>query len=119
MTVLIGCALCAGVRSWDEGWRLSLGLAAAPALVLTLGGVTLPESPNSLIERGMLDRGKEVLRRIRGCQDVEAEFEDMCEVGAPPLTTPALPLSPHPLFSLNAFHAMGRAMRCLGHVCEV
>lgn len=40
-----------GVNDWDNGWRLSLGLAAVPASVLTLGGILLPESPNSLIER--------------------------------------------------------------------
>lgn len=26
-----------GVRNWSEGWRLSLGLAAVPAMILTLG----------------------------------------------------------------------------------
>jgi len=26
-----------GVRNWAEGWRLSLGLAAVPACILTLG----------------------------------------------------------------------------------
>ena len=34
------------------GWRLSLALAGLPAIVLTLGGIFLPETPNSLIERG-------------------------------------------------------------------
>lgn len=33
------------------GWRLSLGLAGLPATLLLLGGLVLPESPNSLIER--------------------------------------------------------------------
>lgn len=41
----------AGVQDWTHGWRLSLGLAAVPALVLLAGGILLPESPNSLIER--------------------------------------------------------------------
>ena len=40
-----------GTNKWDEGWRLSLGLAGVPAVVLLLGGILLPESPNSLIER--------------------------------------------------------------------
>ena len=34
------------------GWRISLALAGVPAIVLTLGGIFLPETPNSLIERG-------------------------------------------------------------------
>jgi hypothetical protein len=41
----------AGVQDWAHGWRLSLGLAAVPAFVLLAGGIMLPESPNSLIER--------------------------------------------------------------------
>ena len=40
-----------GVQDWAHGWRLSLGLAAVPAFVLLAGGILLPESPNSLIER--------------------------------------------------------------------
>ena len=35
----------------SQGWRLSLGLAGVPACALLLGGLLLPESPNSLIER--------------------------------------------------------------------
>ena len=42
-----------GAQALDPwGWRLSLALAGLPAIVLTLGGIFLPETPNSLIERG-------------------------------------------------------------------
>ncbi|KAJ7979653.1 Sugar transport protein [Quillaja saponaria] len=61
------------------GWRLSLGLAAIPALFMTLGGILLPETPNSLIERGSNEKGRKVLERIRGLGDVDAEFQDMIE----------------------------------------
>ena len=40
--------------SW--GWRLSLGFAFVPSLILFLGGVFLPDSPNSLLERGHLEQ---------------------------------------------------------------
>lgn len=30
------------VQDWDEGWRLSLGLAGVPAVILLLGGLLLP-----------------------------------------------------------------------------
>lgn len=65
------------IHPW--GWRLSLGLAAGPALVMTVGGLLLPETPNSLIERGFEEKGKKVLKRIRGTEEVSAEFEDMVE----------------------------------------
>ena len=67
------------IKPW--GWRLSLtlGLAAAPALLMTVGGIFLPETPNSLIERGHLDKGRAVLEKIRGTWNVKAEYEDMVD----------------------------------------
>lgn len=65
------------IPSW--GWRLSLGLAGAPALLMTVGGFLLPETPNSLIERGQTEKGRQVLVKIRGTEDVNAEFQDMVE----------------------------------------
>eukprot|EP00253_Pinus_taeda_P024514 PITA_24514 len=65
------------VKSW--GWRLSwtLGLAAAPAVLMTVGGIFLPETPNSLIERGHLQEGRAVLEKIRGTKNIETEYGDM------------------------------------------
>ena len=41
----------------ENGWRVSLGLAAVPGAILLIGGhALLPESPNSLIERGYLQK---------------------------------------------------------------
>jgi NhaP-type Na+/H+ or K+/H+ antiporter len=34
------------------GWRLSLALAGVPGVMLFLGALMLPDTPNSLIERG-------------------------------------------------------------------
>jgi MFS family permease len=61
------------------GWRLSLGLAAVPALFMTIGGIFLPETPNSLIERGHLDKGRAILEKTRGTKHVDAEYEDMLD----------------------------------------
>ncbi|XP_057968351.1 sugar carrier protein A isoform X2 [Malania oleifera] len=61
------------------GWRLSLGLAALPALLMTVGGILLPETPNSLIERGFKEKGEKVLRKIRGTENVGAELQDMID----------------------------------------
>lgn len=65
------------INPW--GWRLSLGLAAVPAFLMTVGGFFLPETPNSLIERGLEEKGRRVLEKIRGTHDVDAEFQDMVE----------------------------------------
>ncbi|KAF3568809.1 hypothetical protein DY000_02010845 [Brassica cretica] len=65
------------LKPW--GWRLSLGLAAFPALLMTLGGYLLPETPNSLVERGLTDKGRRVLEKLRGTQNVDAELQDMVD----------------------------------------
>jgi MFS family permease len=59
------------------GWRLSLGLAAVPAGIITAGSLFLPDTPNSLITRGHPEEARRVLRRIRGTDDVDDEYSDL------------------------------------------
>ncbi|KAJ8772351.1 hypothetical protein K2173_027528 [Erythroxylum novogranatense] len=60
------------------GWRISLSMAAVPALILTIGSFFLPETPNSLIQRNNdHQKAKEVLQRIRGTTNVQAELDDL------------------------------------------
>nr|CAB06079.1 PaMst-1 [Picea abies] len=61
------------------GWRLSLGLAVIPALLMSIGGYFLPETPNSLVEQGRLQEGRQILEKIRGTKNVQAEFDDLVE----------------------------------------
>jgi hypothetical protein len=61
------------------GWRISLGLGGIPALLLTLGAYLVVDTPNSLIERGHLEKGKAVLRKIRGTDNIEPEFLELVE----------------------------------------
>ena len=44
-----------------------------------LGGIVLPDSPVSLIERGHLEKARKVLSRVRGVEDVDEEFQDIVE----------------------------------------
>ncbi|CAB4271200.1 unnamed protein product [Prunus armeniaca] len=60
------------------GWRISLSLAAVPASILTLGALLLPETPNSLIQRSNdHQKAESMLQRTRGCEDVQAELNDL------------------------------------------
>ncbi|KAK8924000.1 Sugar carrier protein C [Platanthera zijinensis] len=59
------------------GWRISLGLAAAPAAIIATGSLFLPDTPNSLIERGYEKEAHAMLCRIRGTHDVQPEFNDL------------------------------------------
>ncbi|PRQ38413.1 putative major facilitator, sugar transporter, major facilitator superfamily [Rosa chinensis] len=61
------------------GWRISLGLAGIPALLLTVGSLMVVDTPNSLIARGKLEEGKAILRRIRGADNVDPEYSEIVE----------------------------------------
>lgn len=65
------------IHPW--GWRLSLGLATVPATLMFIGGIFLPETPNSLVEQGRIEEGRKVLEKVRGTSKVDAEFEDLID----------------------------------------
>ena len=77
--ILVAGLINYGTQDLHSGWRISLSIAAVFAIILFVGTIFLPESPNSLIERGQVDNGRIVLRKLRGCEDVETELEDMIE----------------------------------------
>ncbi|KAJ3679585.1 hypothetical protein LUZ60_017596 [Juncus effusus] len=60
------------------GWRLSLGLAAAPATIIVLGALFITDTPSSLILRGKMDAAKVALRRVRGPNaDIDTELKEV------------------------------------------
>ncbi|KAK9917567.1 hypothetical protein WJX75_005843 [Coccomyxa subellipsoidea] len=59
------------------GWRLSLGLASVPALVFFVGSLLLPDTPNSLVQRGFEKEGRQILELMRGTKSVDAELADI------------------------------------------
>ena len=63
----------------NRGWRLSVGLAIVPALMLFLGSLIIPDTPNSLVGRGKIEQARRTLERVRGTPNVEAEFADIVE----------------------------------------
>lgn len=60
-----------------SGWKISLGLTGVLALFVTMGAILLPETPKGLIEQGKREKGRRILAKIRGTDDVNTEFEDM------------------------------------------
>lgn len=67
------------ISSW--GWRLSLGLAAAPAAIMLIGALFIPDTPSSLILRGKEKQARMALRRVRGPNtDIEDELADLIRV---------------------------------------
>ncbi|BBN69430.1 sugar transporter 1, partial [Prunus dulcis] len=59
------------------GWRLSLGGAAVPAIIIIVGALFLPDTPNSLVEREKHEEAKAQLLKLRGVPNVDEEFNDL------------------------------------------
>lgn len=74
--ILVAQLINYGNQHYTWGWRLNLGLAGIPALLLIIGAALVPETPSHIVERGNIERGREVLQKIRGT-DGEAGLESM------------------------------------------
>lgn len=73
----------------DLGWRISLALATVPASLLTLAAIFLPDSPNSLVQRGTdLQEATALLQKIRGVADVDKELQDIITASQVSKTVP-------------------------------
>ncbi|WP_373702746.1 sugar porter family MFS transporter [Weissella soli] len=60
-------------------WRLMLGLAAVPAVILFFGVLKLPESPRFLVKQGKFAEAREVLSYIRPDNVIASELHDIQE----------------------------------------
>ncbi|GLU08852.1 hypothetical protein SLE2022_257370 [Rubroshorea leprosula] len=59
------------------GWRISLGIAGWPAAMLLFGSLIICETPTSLIERQKVEEGRKILKKIRGVDNVDNEFDSI------------------------------------------
>ncbi len=65
------------IFSSSGSWRWMLGLAFVPGAILGLGMIRMPESPRWLAEHGQSDRARQVLARIRGTENIDAEWVEI------------------------------------------
>lgn len=83
MMTTIGILVANLINYWtskhENGWRISLGVGAIPALLLCLGSLFLGDTPNSLIERGQHENARIMLQKIRGTKNVDEEYQDLID----------------------------------------
>ena len=66
--------------SYTGNWRWMLGIIAIPGALFLLGLFLLPDSPRWLMMRGRTQQAQDVLRRLRGQEDLVArEMADIAE----------------------------------------
>jgi sugar porter (SP) family MFS transporter len=62
----------------EGSWRLMFGLGAVPGLLFLFGLVFLPESPRWLVLKGIVDKARESLQRLRGPgANIDAELNEI------------------------------------------
>ncbi|XP_023002971.1 probable polyol transporter 6 [Cucurbita maxima] len=76
---------CFGKMAVKIGWRMMLGIAAIPSLVLALGILKMPESPRWLVMQGRLKEARDILAKVSNSEEEAAmRFRDIkLAVGIP------------------------------------
>jgi SP family sugar:H+ symporter-like MFS transporter len=69
------------VLASSEAWRVMVGLAVVPSLVLLVGMIWMPETPRFLVHDGEEDEARDVLEAVRE-DGHEEELEDIRKVEA-------------------------------------
>jgi sugar porter (SP) family MFS transporter len=73
--ILAASLINVGTSNLHYGWRISLGAFIPPAILLLLGAIFLPETPNSLVERGRTEEAQRILKKLRGPEtDISDEY---------------------------------------------
>ncbi len=66
--------------SVPDGWRWMLGVGVIPGAALAVGMLTVPRTPRWLVEHGLEDKAREVLKKLRGSDpnaDIDQEIKDV------------------------------------------
>lgn len=61
----------------SQAWRWMFALAVIPAAAFGIGLMFIPNSPRWLVDRGHADQARDVLKRIRGPEQVDGELSEI------------------------------------------
>jgi SP family sugar:H+ symporter-like MFS transporter len=79
--ILVAFLVNAALAS-SGAWRVMLGLAVVPSLVLLVGMLAMPETPRFLVRAGEDDEARDVLEQVRPDGEVRGELREIREVEA-------------------------------------
>jgi sugar porter (SP) family MFS transporter len=87
LAITVGIALSYVINfafsSAPGNWRWMLGIAAVPGVLLTVGMLSVPDSPRWLVEHGREGAARGVLEHLRdGVREVEKELQDIHRASA-------------------------------------
>src|SRR3954466_7698452 len=68
------------VLASSEAWRVMVGLAVVPSLVLLVGMIWMPETPRFLVHDGEEDEARDVLDEVRDDEEPEQELREIREI---------------------------------------
>lgn len=66
--------------NFSGGWRIMLGFAALPAIILFLGTLFLPESPRWLLSKGKENKAFEILKNLRKRDNTSKVEQEIAEI---------------------------------------
>ena len=83
--LMIVCGILAAfivnaILASSGNWRLMLGLAAVPSLILLVGMVFMPETPRHLVHSGEEDTAREVLEDLPGDERPQERIDEIRDV---------------------------------------
>jgi SP family sugar:H+ symporter-like MFS transporter len=83
--LMIVCGILAAfivnaILASSGNWRLMLGLAAVPSLILLVGMLFMPETPRYLVHAGEEEEAHEVLEELPGDEPPKERIEEIREV---------------------------------------
>jgi sugar porter (SP) family MFS transporter len=77
---ILAAYLVNAVLASSEAWRVMLGLAVVPSILLLVGMIWMPETPRFLVHAGEEDEAREVLEEVRDGDRPEQEIAEIQEV---------------------------------------
>ena len=81
--ILLSYAVDLGILAAMGGrWRMMLGAAALPSLVMMAGVFSLVESPRWLVGKGRIEEGRKALEKLRKTTAVDQEFQEILSASA-------------------------------------